>query len=169
MKREGKMEVWAKKNFPAGGLIFLPDTTEYKDRYYTQTRSALLQNAESVEGKRIVLDGRLRAAPTELRGFSLFFAIARSEDATETCLKEAYSEFEMSMQWSLPGTKCSKQVKRTAASLPQIPYMFNPKPVKRGTKLVCNADLEMKKLVEANAKAQAEAAQAAKKAKTVKK
>lgn len=161
------MEVWTKRNFAPGSLVFVPDTTEYKDRYYTQTRSALLQNAESVEGRRIVLDGRLRFAPTETRGFSLFFAVERSDDESECCLKQAFSEMSLQLDINLPGTstKLNGQVKRRVGDLPQIPCIYNPEAVKKGTKLICFADLEMRKLVEASAKAQAEAAQAAKKAK----
>ena len=41
--RNGKTEVWTAKDFPAHGLVLVPETTEWKDRYWCQGSSALVK------------------------------------------------------------------------------------------------------------------------------
>ena len=41
--RNGKTEVWTAKDFPAQGITFVPETTEWKDRYWCQGSSVLVK------------------------------------------------------------------------------------------------------------------------------
>ena len=153
------LEVWTRRAFSAGSLILTPQTTEYKDRYFTYSRSVLAKSPEEHVGKRIVLDGRLYGMPTEARSFSLFFAVQRSDDADQCNLQQSFSEISLQADISLPALADNNKRKHLAMKfgsdeLAQMPIITNPKHIKKGVRLVCSTDLELKALHEAHQKAQ---------------
>ena len=169
VKRGEQLEVWTMRPFPAGTLLFIPDSTELKDRYFTWTRSALVKCAGKADGKRTVIDGRLRHAPSDNRSCSLFFAIERSETADECNLEQQYSTVTLKAEIEFPGVSGKRKHNAMAWSaddLPQMPYITNVNAVKKGVRLVCKVDFEIKKLYDAEQK---KTAAAHAKAKTAKK
>ena len=58
VKRGKHIEVWTLKSWPVNKLIMVPFTTEIKDRYWTQNRSALVEASMLQKGKHLVMDGR---------------------------------------------------------------------------------------------------------------
>jgi hypothetical protein len=105
VKRGNVFEVWTAREFPANSLILAPECSEIKDKYWTQGRSAMTRNGSShhPENKQIVLDGRLRSSPSEVRPCSVFFVVQRSMKTEECNLKMDYTSLEISAK--VLGTK----------------------------------------------------------------
>ena len=63
--RDTTIEVWTMRAFDAETLLLVPETSEYKDRYWTAQRCVWLENSPNLHPnhKHMVLDGRLRANP----------------------------------------------------------------------------------------------------------
>ena len=82
-------------------------------------------------------------------------------------MAQAYSETTLTAQVKFPNTTGKRNYEKAFATtdLPQVPYMYNPRKIKKNTKLVCTPDLEMKKLHAAQVAEKIEAAK--KKAKQV--
>ena len=105
VKRGNVFEVWTARDFPANTLILAPECLEIKDKYWTQGRSAMTRNGSShhPENKQIVLDGRLRSSPSEVRPCSVFFVVSRSMQTEECNLNMDYTSLEISAK--VLGTK----------------------------------------------------------------
>ena len=71
-KLEGRIsdtEVWTGRDFKANEIRFAADATELRQRSFTYTRQQLIQNGHelTVGKKHLTIDGRLRAATSEVR------------------------------------------------------------------------------------------------------
>jgi len=78
-KRGANYEVWTLRDFKAGSLTLVPESTELKPRFYTADRSVICKNTTdpASEDKRpFLIDGRVRANPEcdSKSSFSLFLA-----------------------------------------------------------------------------------------------
>ena len=129
VRRNKVLEVWTNRDFAKGTLILAPTTTEYKDRYFTVGRSALVQQEDILkQGRHLVLDGRLRSQIAELRSFSLFWIVQRGEDLKECNMCQQYAKVQLQVSIDL-GTTPKRSVDQVydADVLPQVPVMVNPK------------------------------------------
>ena len=67
VKRGSMHEAWTLREFKAGELVLVPESTEIKQRFYTQERSAICKNTvdpTSKDKRPLVIDGPMRAAPS---------------------------------------------------------------------------------------------------------
>ena len=151
VKKDQTFEVYAHRDFQAYSLLLAPDCTEFKDKYWTQTRSVLVINGADLhpDHKHIVLDGRLRSVPCDSRPMALFFVVTRSKEPHECNMTVDYCATEISCKITLPFPAVKKRAISQIyeeAQTPQIPIMFNKKLIKKGTKLVCGVDCELERL-----------------------
>ena len=153
VKRGDVFELWTLKAFDVGALVLTPNCTEFKDRYFTFGRSALVKaSSELIPGdecKRIVLDGRLRSDPSsDSRPMSLFFVMQTSDNEDAANMRQAYSEVKLNASVKFPASNGKRNYEQAFEEhdLPQLPYMYNHKKLKKHEKLLCVPDLEMKKI-----------------------
>ena len=157
-EREPLVEVWTRRKFEANEDLFVPGTTEIKDRYWTQSKSVMVNlprtTSRSIGGKTLALDGRLRADFKEARSQdlgreakpaqrgSLFFAVERTTEKDEANLFLSYVSSPVTAAVKLPG---GKKLKLTAAAseLPEMPMLSNPHLVPAKTRLVAIDDLAL--------------------------
>ena len=160
--RDEKVEVWTHRPFAKNELTFAPESTELKDRLWSHHGKAVLcKGGEAVhpEGKHIVIEGIRRCAPSDVRPFSLFFAVERkmltagaTDDVADKEKKEcnmqlAYVDMTLKVHGDLPFAP--KRVFDEAIggeSLPKLPIMFNPLPIEKGVRLICQEDVALKKV-----------------------
>ena len=150
-------EVYANRNFKAKELELAPEGSELKDRLWTQTRSVLTRHSSELHPQRksIVLDGRLRSQPSTLRSFSLFYVVTRAHDGADSNMVLEFTTLTLKAELGLPSRKRSIDLVYKDKDLAQVPIMFNPKPLTKGTKLVCTEDKGLAKLNEKIGKEQA--------------
>ena len=95
----------------------------------------------------IVMDGRLRSAPSDARPFSLFFAIPRiekDEKSTKANLTLEYSSLSVpDITLTMPS---GMKTKFACPNLPQIPVMYNKLMIKAHTQLFAPPDLSLQKV-----------------------
>ena len=104
--------------------------------------------------------------PVATRPFCLFFAVERTDDQKAANMSLEYTSLRIETKVTLPSV-CGKRgysATNEGESVPEIPVMFNPKPLKKGTRLMVGHDLDLKKLSDDMAK-KAAAEAASKKAK----
>ena len=170
--RDHEPEIWTLKDFGPGKISFAAEANEWKDRNWSQDNAALVQFDTSLHPKKLnlVICGRLRKTPSEMRPFSLFFAVTRVSETASANLKVGYAKVEAATTVRLPMD--GKVHESVAPALPQIPVMWNERKIVANTKLTCTYDADLKKLTQAIAKKRAadltadQRAQAKKKTKT---
>ena len=152
--RGGKTEVWTARPFKKGELVLAPCSTEYKDRYWTYNKAAIVSDSEkfsansALAGKQIVIDGRLRhnvGAKEGARSFALFWIIERTDVMTNVNLDLDVVTVDVKSTFTLPHTSTPSQVVPWNAA-PGIPVLCNPKPLKKHVRLYAREDVAAKKL-----------------------
>ena len=159
---DDKVEVWTNRAFEKHEIQLAPESSELKDRLWSHNGKAVLcKNGEKIhpEAKHLVIEGIRRSIPSEVRPFSLFFAVERKMIATKTddkafddegkdCnMRLVYADMTLKTSASLPLTP-----KRTfedlvqGEELPKLPVMVNPFAIEKGQKLVCQEDVALKKV-----------------------
>ena len=95
------------------------------------------------EKRHMVLDGRMKSTPNPLRSFALFFAVENTTEGdtdrqVNMLLKEGVLNLECKLE--LPcGQKKDRTLNRDKG-MPAIPLMYNPKLIKKHTRLLCERD-----------------------------
>ena len=92
--------------------------------------------------------------PSATRPFCLFFAVERTDDQNEANLSVEYTSLRLETKVTLPNG-CGKREFSTTCEdekVPQIPVMFNPKPLQKGTRLMVSHDVDLKRLCDDMAK-----------------
>ena len=154
VSRGGIREVWTLKQFKPGALMFGPDTTEFKDRFWTQARSSIVGNTDKLnpdDSKCYVFDGRLRSTIADARSFAFFWAIERSEKGAECNLVEGLAELSITEHITLPCTAAPIHKVLLAKDVPQVRVLYNSVPIKKHTRLVAPWDKMLRTLAEKNA------------------
>ena len=132
----------------------MPESAELKDAHWTYNRSAIVRTGVNVF-KNLVLDGRVKASPKEdgKQSFSLFWLVTMldEEDRWSECnLEQKYARFSMDITSDITELKRGSPTANwstAAMAAPQYPYLENPKPLKKGTRLVCAADPQLAPLL----------------------
>ena len=98
------------------------------------------------EHKKLVLCGRLRKAPSDTRPFSLFFAVTRvdEDDDSKCTLKMDYVKIKAAVTIAAPFG--GKVIPSRNVEPPEVPIMYNPKKVEKGTRLTVRPDLMLMEL-----------------------
>ena len=153
VKRGSSFEVWTKRAFKPHEIMFIPDTTEIKPRFYTCNRSAIAKNTidpSSTDKRPFVLDGRVRGnpAPDSKSKFTLFWVVQRAEKDEHKLINMQleYTRFEVNASVTI-GDKVIPQ-KWASDELPSIPVMLNPNKVAAHTRLLAKEDKDIKDLYE---------------------
>jgi hypothetical protein len=145
-------ELWTKRAFKANTLVLAPCSTEYKDRYWTQHRAALVGNSQAMhptKNKNIIIDGRLRSVPSkEGRSFALFWVVERSAEAKDLNLSQSFVGVDLGCKLNLPGN-AEVEFCMSAATSPQIPVVYNPRDLKANVRLMVGFDAELKRETDA--------------------
>ena len=101
----------------------------------------------------LVLDGRLRTAPSDVRPFSLFFAVSRlcEDEKKHANMTVGYSEVTIPTELEIK-TPWGGSTKMKPGTLPRIPVMYNPKKIAKHKMLCCNRDNDLQKVEKVYAK-----------------
>ena len=155
VKRGNAHEVWTKRDFKANEFIFVPETLDVRDRYWSAGKSVLLEDSEvmmkELVGKKamksLVADGRFRSTPnaaggTEGRAFSLYWLVSSSKDADGVNMDVAHQPLKWNVQGSFPGGGAIA----ACSPMPKVHVMFNPRPITARTKLLVREDAKLLKL-----------------------
>ena len=153
VKRDSTFEVWTLKAFKPGELVFVPETSEIKPRFYTVGRSVIARNTADPtfnKGSRpFVIDGRVRGnpAPDSKTAFSLFWLVQRvGADAPDVnmVVKHVTCNIQASIKLGDRNMPCTWP----ATSLPEIPVMTNVGKLAKHTRLIVSEDQDVKALFE---------------------
>ena len=158
VKNGSAYQLYAARDFAAKAFRLMPESGELKDAHWTYNRSAIVRTGENVF-KNLVLDGRVRANPEEdgKHSFSLFWLVTMEdeEDRWSECnLEQKYARFDMDITSDITELKRGSPTANwstAAMAAPQYPYLENPKPLKKGTRLVCAADPQLVPLLKQKA------------------
>lgn len=150
VKRGAAVEVWTARKFKAHELMLAPETTEFKDKYWTGNRAVIAGNTETLNPvrdrsmpKSILCDGRLRATLDKSgRGFALFWLVEHAETLKTANLVLHTAESQQTSTITLPGGKVVTK-KWATDDLPQLQIMTNPKAINANVQLLCAPDAKL--------------------------
>jgi hypothetical protein len=150
-KRGSEFELWTKRAFKPGEIVFMPETTEIKPRFYTVNRSVIARNTcdpSSTDKRPFVLDGRVRGNPSSdsKSKFGLFWVVQRAakEEEKMANMHLQYVTCEINVTVNIGGASVPQ--KWEADELPSIAVMTNPHKVPANTRLLIKEDQEIKNL-----------------------
>lgn len=151
VNRGGQTEVWTNRDFKAKEIEFAPDSTEFRDRYWSQKISVLAKNGDRLhpDRKHLVIESRLRTTIAADKHFSFFFVVTRSAEDSECNMAVEYCESLIKATVKFPYEKTPRVTEYAADDLPQVPIMYNPKKIGKGTKLVAPYDKVRSVIMEA--------------------
>ena len=154
-KLNGKMSeprVYTGRDFKANEIVFVADATEIRQRSYTLTKQVLIGDGHLLnhQKKHITVDGRLRSVPSDVRCFAPFFAVERADEKTNMVIQNAETniQVDVTMPWKKTKNVVSYKKGATAGENAScgIPVMYNPKPIKKNTRLFVGQDAELQRL-----------------------
>ena len=152
--REG--EAWTRRDFAAHTLRLFAERPEVKDRYWTAHRAVYCPRGNELhpEKKHIVLDGRLRADPSDGKLFSFLYLVKtvqpESESASTANLEVAEANMTFSVDIEFTKGK-PKTLKAPGPALPGLCFLTNPKKVEANTMLVALKDTRLDKIIKETA------------------
>ena len=146
-----KTEVWTKKEFKEKELVIPPWSSDIKERLYTTNLSShLLIGREQVPGQRLLaLDGRGRShlahqdERAHIKGEvgNLFWLVGRTSDPTIANMHLAFTKVSIPKYMvQLPTESTATTHGILQAHIPQVPIMYNRKPLAKHTRLVVQHD-----------------------------
>ena len=133
--------------------MLAPESHEIKPRHGTAGRSAIVKNsAHGTDRRPMVIDGRVRAAPSSKSSFALFWLVQRCSDKKDPAinleLTYTHAHLKLNLKFDIDGKKSSFAMENDAADMPSIPILVNPAKIKKHSRLVVKEDLELKKLAD---------------------
>jgi hypothetical protein len=149
-KRGETYEVWARRDFKPWELAIAPLTNEFKDRFWSYTKSTIVKDSEQLNkyftgsDKKIVCDGRLRSTISSSRSFGLFWMVARAADAKHANLEMKDLAIKISVELTLPGKRKTESAFKCPT--PQLMVLTNPKAIPKHTMLVACEEKGLKAL-----------------------
>jgi hypothetical protein len=152
VKNEGKFQVWTLKDFKAGSLVLIPETTECKARFYTSGRSVICKNTAdplSDDKRPFVLDGRVRGVPNSKSSFSVFWLIERIDQVKDVNMSLIYSEISIKTHIDIAGRTYMHEL--GSAEMPSVPVLVNQKKLAKHTQLFAKIDKDLSTLMEKQA------------------
>ena len=162
VRRGTTFEVWTQKAFKPLELMFLPQATEIKARFYTMARSVIAKNtldAASKDKRPFVIDGRVRGnpSPDSKSKFGLFWLVQRLEKDDP-----AKKDINMTLQYTTFGFKGTlgmgggkyEKYDVDADAMPEIGMLVNPNKIPAHTRLLAAEDQAIKELLEKQQKEQ---------------
>jgi hypothetical protein len=160
-------EVWTRRDFNPGELLFAPWSTEIKSGRFTRGKSAHLElPAYTVPGNKILgLDGRGlgqlenhdKATYRSGSKGCLFWAISRTSDPEEANLSLEYSKVSFPrIKVALPGKETERNTSLGKDGVPQVPLLINKARVGALTMLLALDDKVMERELDKAEKEEAE-------------
>jgi hypothetical protein len=152
--RNGRYELWTMRDFKPKEIMFCPDSTDLRDRFWSVSvgKACRLGNSEkiaksfSLDGKPMVIDGRLRSAVTESRSCALFWLVGHTDDPKAASMELHDVETSMVIKLTLPGAKKQVDVGFNGEKGVVVPVMVNAKALKAHSRLMCLADAALFKM-----------------------
>ena len=143
---ESECEVWTMREFKPNTLVFVPESTEIKQRFYSANRSAIARGSDiGKDRKPLLIDGRMRNGVDGKSAFGLFWLVKRTD-------KKNDPECNMTLLYSTMLVKTTVTIGEfeydheiAANKTPQIPCLTNLKKIAKHTQLVAMEDGDLKK------------------------